>query len=102
MHLQQLFQVYIRVSHSLEEDKSLAVFDPPFTDLLIDDIFIEANVTAVLFDAPMVNSETYTVTGDYEVATITLAINVRCAQDYLGSGCEIRCDSSANNCVTGE
>ena len=99
--IQQQFQVYIRVSHSLEENRELANFNPPFTDPLIDDIFIEADVTAVLFDAQFVNSEMYTVTGDFGVATLTLALNVRCALNYFGSSCEMLCDSSGENCATG-
>ena len=101
-HWQRLFQVYIRVSHSLEEDTALADFDPPFTDPLIDDIFIEANVAAVLFDAQTVNSEMYTVAGDFGVAALTVSINVRCAQNYFGSACEMLCDSSGDNCATGK
>ncbi len=48
LHLQQTYQIYVRVSHSVNENTELADFDLPFTDPLIDDIFIEANVSAVL------------------------------------------------------
>ncbi len=103
LYLQQTFQIYVRVSHSANEDTSAADFDPPFTDPLIDDIFIEANVSAVLFPENFLAiTEVYTVTGDFGIATLTIAVNARCAENYFGDGCEMLCDASGNNCDTGE
>ncbi len=103
LHLQQTLQIYVRVSHSVNEDTATADFDPPFTDPLIDEIFIEANVSAVPFpNTFLVITETYTVTGDFETATLTMGVNARCAENYFGDGCEMLCNADGNNCDTGE
>ena len=101
-YIQREFQIYIRVSHSPNENTSLADFDPPFTDPLIDDVFIEADVTAVPYTSFNLMTETYTVPGDFGKARLSMSINVRCAQNYIGTGCEMLCDSTGTNCVTGE
>ena len=101
-YIQREFQIYIRVSHSPNENTSLADFDPPFTDPLIDDVFIEADVTAVPYTSFNLMTETYTVPGDFGKARLSMSINVRCAQNYFGTGCEMLCDSTGTNCVTGE
>ncbi len=85
----------------MNEDTSLADFDPPFTDPLIDDIFIEVNVEAVTFNALLVNTETYPVTGDFGIATLTIGVHIRCAPNYFGDNCEMLCDNDGNNCTTG-
>lgn len=99
--MQQEFQIYVRVSHSLNEDTALADFDLPFTDPLIDDVFIEASVEPVSFEALIVNTVSYTVTGDFGIATLMMGVHIRCAQNYSGDNCEMLCDSSGNNCNTG-
>ncbi len=91
----------MRVSHSLNEETSLADFEVPFTDPLIDDIFIEANVEAVPFNSLTLNSETYTVTGDFGIATLIMGVHIRCAPNYSGDNCEMLCDSDGTNCNTG-
>ncbi len=91
----------MRASHSLNEETSLADFEVPFTDPLIDDIFIEANVKAVPFNSLILNSEIYTVTGDFGIATLIMAVHIRCALNYSGDNCEMLCDSDGNNCNTG-
>ena len=78
-----------------------ADFDPPFSDPLIDDIFIEADVTAVSFDAQFLDTEMYTVTGDFGQATLGIAVNARCAQDYSGSACELLCNPDGTGCTQG-
>ncbi len=103
LHLQQTFQIYVRASHSVNEDTSAADFDPPFTDLLIDEIFIEANISAVLFPTTFLAiTEMYTVTGNFGTATLTIGVNARCAENYFGDGCEMLCDADGNNCNTSE
>ncbi len=99
LRLQQTFQIYVRVSHSVNESTATADFDPPFTDPLIDDIFIEANVSAVPFSGDLI-TEMYTVTGDFGTATLTMVVNARCAENYFGNGCEMLCDENGNNCDT--
>ncbi len=84
----------------MNEDTTTADFDPPFTDPLIDDIFIEANVSAVPFSGDLI-TEIYTVTGDVRTATLTMAVNARCAENYFGDGCEMLCDADGINCDTG-
>ncbi len=104
LYLQQTFQIYVRVSHSVNEDTATADFDPPFTDPLIDEIFIEANVSAVLFPSTFfVITEMYTVTGNVGIATLTIGVNARCAENYFGDGCEMLCDADGiTNCTAGE
>lgn len=98
---QRAFQIYVRVSHSLDESTSEADFDPPFTDPLIDDIFIEANVSAVPFD-DLLMTEIYTVTGDFSRATLTMAVNVFCSPNHMGEACEMLCQPDGTNCTTGD
>ncbi len=86
----------------MNENTTNADFDPPFTDPLIDEIFIEANVSAVLFPSTFfVITEIYTVTGNVGIATLTIAVNARCAENYFGDGCEMLCGADGNNCDTG-
>lgn len=98
---QGTFQIYVRVSHRLNEDISEADFDPPFTDPLIDNIFIEANVSAVIFTILPI-TETYTVIGDLGRATLTMGVNVRCSPNYFGEACEMLCLPDVTNCTTGD
>ncbi|XP_064382439.1 uncharacterized protein LOC135331274 isoform X2 [Halichondria panicea] len=100
-YFSQTFQIYVRVSHSVNEDTATANFDPPFTDPLIDEIFIEANVSAVLFPSTFfVITEMYTVTGNVGIATLTIGVNARCAENYFGDGCEMLCDADGiTNCT---
>ncbi len=102
LHLQQTYQIYVRVSHSVNENTELADFDLPFTDPLIDDIFIEANVSAVLSGSLFDITEFYTVTGDFGTATLTISVNARCAENFFDDGCEMLCDPDGTNCSTGE
>ena len=78
-----------------------ADFDPPFSDPLIDDIFIEANVTAVLF-TENIQSTLYTMTGDFGRATMTLAVNIQCAENYFGSACQFLCNPDGTRCIPGK
>lgn len=100
-YIQQQFQIYVRVSHSLEEDTMEADFDPPFSDPLIDDIFIEADVTAVPNSQQLLETEMYTITGDFGQATLSIAVNARCVRNYFGSACEMRCNLDGTKCTQG-
>ncbi len=96
-----MFQLYVRVSHSVEQNTSLADFDPPFTDPHIDDIFIEADIESITYDSLNLVSTTYTRTGVYDRATLSVSLHVRCALNYFGSACEMLCDSNGINCNNG-
>ncbi len=100
--IQETFQLYARVSHSVQENTTLADFEPPFTDPHIDDIFIEADIEAITYDSLNIVTTTYTMAGEYGRATLSVSIHIRCAQNYYGSGCEMLCDSNGINCNTGK
>lgn len=53
---------------------------------IIDDIFIELNLTANNGFSP---SQNYT--GDFSVATVELSFQVCCAPDYYGLDCSTHC-----------
>ncbi len=81
---------------------TLADFDPPFTDPHIDDIFIQADIAAITYDSLNLVSSTYTKAGESGRATMSVSLNVRCAQNYYGSACEMLCDANGINCETGK
>lgn len=101
IYAQEMFQLYVRVSHRDDGNTSLADFDPPFTDPHIDDIFIEANIASITYDSLNLVTSTYTEIGEAGQATLSVSLNVRCAQNYFGSACEMLCDDNGINCNTG-
>ena len=88
--IQDLFQIYIRVSH---QSGDVPDFDPPFTNPLIDDIFIEVtDLPAVLYEERVsLGTVPYEATGDFGRASLQLRVSALCARGYNGSDCNTFC-----------
>ena len=88
----------MRVSHS--GDHSNVAFDPPFSDPLIDEIFIEASTPAVPYEnrnSP--KTQMYDVEGMYGKATVQIRVNVHCAKGYGGPDCNSVCPETEEGLV---
>lgn len=87
--LQGQFQVYIRVSH--RNSDVAPNFTPPFTDDLIDNIIIEANLDPHPFEDRGSNNlqvEVHQQSGGR--AVINLGLAVYCAENFFGLDCNCR------------
>ena len=90
--LQGGFQVYARVSHL---EGTIPDFTPPFTDPLIDEIFLEfPDIPAASFQNRF-NSvpQTLSASGTFGRVVIEMQATVHCAQGWNGTACEILCTS---------
>ena len=95
------FQVYLRVSHfNRNPATSNPDFDPPFIDPLIDNVYFEFSTPAALFDdrltPPFQRVES---TGEFGRVRAEVQIGVHCADNWIGSACEMLCDG--DSCITG-
>ena len=85
--------MYIRISNQMGENPD---FTPPFTDLLIDEVFLEFTLPAVLFDDHLDNAipQRLNVTGRFGRAVAAMVANVHCAKGWNGTACEIFCNTT--------
>lgn len=80
-------------------------FEPPFTDALIDDVFMEFTVPAVLYADWLESRDPrdMTVVGTSGRVEINLLVAVHCAENWKGENCELKCEpSDYDNCTQGK
>ena len=88
--------MYIRISNQMGENPD---FTPPFTDPLIDEVFLEFTLPAVLFDDRLDTiTQTLSVTGCFGRAVGTMVANVHCAEGWNGTACEVFCNTTTATC----
>ena len=88
--------MYIRISNQMGANPD---FTPPFTDPLIDEVFLESTLPAVLFDDRLDTiTQTLNITGCFGRAVGTMVANVHCAEGWNGTACEIFCNTTTAKC----
>ena len=90
--------MYIRISNQMGENPD---FTPPFTDPLIDEVFLEFTLPAVLFDDRLDTiTQRLNITGRFGRAAGTMVANVHCAEGWNGIACEIFCNTTCDPPMT--
>ena len=77
-------------------------FQPPFTDPLIDEVFMEFKLEPVLFPDRIESRDPREMTtmGTSDRVEINLLVAVHCAENWVGTHCELECEpSDPDNCT---